>query len=214
MPLPSLERPDWKGLLAVGLANTAVCGVLGLLFGYVALERTWAGGWFAVGTVTLVAAAAVGAWRLLSPVRSLTELDRSEASDVGNGFEELSFGELRLVTAEDEAECEPATAEPRSSWALHDDVDGLRVVGRGRVEFEAGERIVAMHVPFVPPFESVPSFEFEVETDGDASLSGKVTQLRSYGVRLEVRRSGSLDGTDVCHVEWVASPPAEDVRAA
>ncbi|MBI1314944.1 hypothetical protein GC176_26935 [bacterium] len=89
-------------------------------------------------------------------------------------------------------------------WMSRSVQEGYEVVeGETRVRFEPGQRLVALHLPFSPPLTAAP--EFECECLDDVAVSFRTTARHSYGIRVEVSRSGSLDQPAVANIGWTAS---------
>ena len=109
----------------------------------------------------------------------------------------------------------PTSIEPSSSFAVFDPLiddddeldeptDGLvtqrmtrqtlpdgteEIEGSVRVLFATGQRTVSVHVPFSPPFAVAPQVECELVSDED--VRSKVSVVYPYGIRIELKRSGS-----------------------
>jgi hypothetical protein len=64
-----------------------------------------------------------------------------------------------------------------------------------RVAFQPGEREVALHIPLWPALATTPTVE--CEPLDDSAVEPRVTVAQTYGVRIEVRRSGSIDAAAV-----------------
>ena len=81
----------------------------------------------------------------------------------------------------------PAENPNTTHWLARTiDADSERLEGVVTVELTALERQVVVHIPFVPAFEVVP--EFECEPIHGEPVEVSVTQIKTYGARLEVRR--------------------------
>lgn len=89
-------------------------------------------------------------------------------------------------------------------WMSRSRQDGYDVVeGEVQIDFEAGQRLVALHLPFSPPLAATP--EFECEGLDEIELSFRTTARHTYGVRVEVSRSGALDEAITARIGWAAS---------
>lgn len=68
--------------------------------------------------------------------------------------------------------------------------DGREAVeGMIRIRFAPHERQGTAHLSFCPPFDSVPTIEFEMESDSD--IDSRITQIQSFGARIEMKRNAS-----------------------
>ena len=89
-------------------------------------------------------------------------------------------------------------------WMSRSRQDGYDVAeGEVQIDFEAGQRLVALHLPFSPPLAATP--EFECEGLDEIELSFRTTAQHTYGVRVEVSRSGALDAAATARIGWAAS---------
>lgn len=89
--------------------------------------------------------------------------------------------------------------------------DGEQIEGWVRVRFAAGQRETTVHVAFCPPMSVCPEIETE-ELDG-AGLEIRVAAVFPFGVRLTVRRSGTLEDRNCDRIGFIAQAlPAQ--RAA
>lgn len=153
------------------------------------------------------------------PVVHRPAAEKPPAVDAGSidadAFVETTFEPLRLVQEEAAGDLVAGEADDDvvDGWARRRSPEGDSITGHSAVSFAPGERIVALHVPFLPPFDRLPDFDCEMESADGTDAAAKVTLLRTYGVRVEVRRSGSLEATGACRVEWVAHRPAETKAA-
>lgn len=69
-----------------------------------------------------------------------------------------------------------------------------QIEGSIRVSFAAGQRAVSVHVPFSPPFASVP--QVECETDGD-DARWKLAVVYAYGMRVDLKRESSEEPAEI-----------------
>lgn len=108
---------------------------------------------------------------------------------------------------------EPETAglQPRITpaarqWMCRSRDEGYELLeGELRVEFLPGQRVVPVHLPFSPALSATPDFECEGLDDCDVSF--RTTACHSYGVRVEVSRSGPTDEAAITTIGWAASSP-------
>lgn len=66
-----------------------------------------------------------------------------------------------------------------------------RISARLRLDFSVGQRVVVTHIAFCPPLAAVPELEAEVTDGPDASVS--LTNVQTFGLRMEVRLSEPMD---------------------
>lgn len=93
------------------------------------------------------------------------------------------------------------------------DADSERLEGVVTVDLAALERQVVVHIPFVPAFAVVP--EFECEPIHGEPVEVSVTQIKTYGVRLEVRRPKTdMQNPLTVHVGYFASCEIQQATAA
>ena len=98
-------------------------------------------------------------------------------------------------------------------WMSRSRQDGYDVVeGEVQIDFEAGQRLVALHLPFSPPLAATP--EFECEGLDEVELSFRTTARHTYGVRVEVSRSGTLEEAVTARVGWAASAEVSEKAIA
>jgi hypothetical protein len=81
--------------------------------------------------------------------------------------------------------------------------DGTQSIhGTLLAEFEPGDRTATLHVAFCPPFERLPTVEFEAIDDSDVTV--KILQLLHNGVQFEVRLPQPPDEKHALAIEMVA----------
>ncbi len=128
--------------------------------------------------------------------------------------------------SEPETDRAAGTADPdggASGDAFEDGAVSQRIVRRRtpggdvveavlRVAFQPGEREVALHVPLWPAMATTPAVE--CEPLDDSSVEPRVTAAQTYGVRIEVRRSGSIDAAAVVPLGVQIAAAAEAEAAA
>jgi hypothetical protein len=78
-----------------------------------------------------------------------------------------------------------------------------------RVAFQPGEREIALHIPLWPAMATTPTVD--CEPLDDSAVETRVTVVQTYGVRIEVRRSGPINAAAVVPlgVQVVAAAEAE-----
>jgi hypothetical protein len=69
------------------------------------------------------------------------------------------------------------------------------IAGAVRVPFAAGQRSASIHVPFSPPFATVPQVECEVISEESARW--KVSVVYAYGMRIELKRDDSREAAEI-----------------
>ena len=79
--------------------------------------------------------------------------------------------------------------------------------GGCQVEFGAQQKVVAVHIPFSPPFSVTPCFECE-PLDG-TELKIKISARYRYGVRFELTRQGNLAVARSVSLGWFAIAKAD-----
>ena len=75
-----------------------------------------------------------------------------------------------------------------------DEYGGELLEGAMTVHFDRGQKKANLHIPFSPPMSGIP--EVECEAIGGESLRLKVPERRSYGIRIEARRSDADEEMD------------------
>ncbi len=70
-----------------------------------------------------------------------------------------------------------------------------QIEGAIRVSFAAGQRAVSVHVPFSPPFATVP--QVECEAIGDDPVRWKISVVYAYGMRVELKRESNDEPGDI-----------------
>ncbi len=101
-------------------------------------------------------------------------------------FEE-SVDEADTTTGSDTAD--PVWQQPEGLTLdrVRDEFGGEQIMGTVIAEFAQGQKRAHLHIPFVPPLESIP--EVEAEPVGDDPVRLKVAMRQPYGIRIEVRRA-------------------------
>jgi hypothetical protein len=128
-------------------------------------------------------------------------------SDASIGISEPS------AVLQDELPASSHFSPDAQQWMSRSRQDGYDVVeGEVQIDFEAGQRLVALHLPFSPPLAATP--EFECEGLDEIELSFRTTARHTYGVRVEVSRSGALDEAATALIGWAASAEVGEEAAA
>ena len=121
-----------------------------------------------------------------------------------------------LAEAEDAADGETLATQRR----VRAEGGGTQIFGSVAVEFEADAEVAPVFIAFCPPFEGVPSFEFEQIAGPEVAV--KTTSVQPFGVRIEVKRrvAQTLETQDVAsdgkiQIEYFASfPPFDETEEA
>jgi hypothetical protein len=118
----------------------------------------------------------------------LTEkgLDAESRPDLASSETGLR-SELSMLTPERSTLNPPPVLQ---SWTRLLTDEGELLEGSMRVGFAPGERIVRRHVPISPPFSDWPRGWCECD-DGE-TFEAELDAVRSYGVRLTIRRRGDV----------------------
>jgi hypothetical protein len=87
-----------------------------------------------------------------------------------------------------------------------------QIEGEISVALAAGQKLAVVHVPFVPPLSARPHIECRIDTD--AAVRFKVASINSYGIRIEIRRSGSDTEATSMQLCFTATTPAVHSEAA
>jgi hypothetical protein len=85
--------------------------------------------------------------------------------------------------------------------AEHGGIESLS--GLLRVDFPAGDRTQVVHLAFCPPFHAVP--EVNVASISGPPATVKVSQVESFGMRVDVRRNPSANEPDSIVLEIEAT---------
>ena len=87
-----------------------------------------------------------------------------------------------------------------------------QIEGEITVVMRDGQKLSVVHVPFVPPLAARPQIECWGENDSQVRF--KVASINSFGIRIEIRRSGSdTKETSIC-LSFTATTPAVQSEAA
>ena len=79
-----------------------------------------------------------------------------------------------------------------------------RIVGTALVEFEPNSSFAVLNIAFCPPMKDPPIFEYEQIGGVDSTF--KISNLQTYGVRIEVKRS-CVDNEEPVLIEFYAQSP-------
>ena len=125
-----------------------------------------------------------------------------------------SPSDLQITSPPTEIVTHPAECPETTHWMSRAVQDGCDVVeGAFRVDFEVGQKQVAIHLPIAPALPSAPEFECE-PIDGDADVRIRVTATEAWGVRLEVVRSTDIDQPQAVQIGYFASAAVSQSAAA
>lgn len=84
--------------------------------------------------------------------------------------------------------------------------------GSVKVTFAVGQRQANIHIPFVPPFATVPSIECE-SIDG-CEVRLKIGTIQTFGTRIEVRRTESIGEVSTAEIGFAAVAEHPQANAA
>ena len=95
---------------------------------------------------------------------------------------------------------------------------GTRIFGSVAVEFEADAEVAPVFIAFCPPFEGVPSFEFEQVAGPEIAVAA--SSVQPFGVRLEAKRritqpteTQPVANDEIIRIEYFAAfPPFEETE--
>jgi hypothetical protein len=87
--------------------------------------------------------------------------------------------------------------EQTRQWMTRQSLPGGidQIEGAIRVSFAAGQRTASVHVPFSPPFATVPTVDCELT--GDEPARWKVSVVYPYGMRIELKRASSNAASEI-----------------
>ncbi len=132
---------------------------------------------------------------LIPPKHVVRPIPNSEAPDPLSVFDPVT-----------EERSNESTTQWMTRQALPSGVD--QIEGAIRVSFAAGQRAVSVHVPFSPPFATVP--QVECEAIGDDPVRWKVSVVYAYGMRVELKRESNDEPGDIeLSYSAVCEPAAE-----
>ena len=135
------------------------------------------------------------------------------SSDKADNHRHRVGGDCVDFATADESHPHPSTDPDVVQWQARAVRDGQETLEGGmRVRFAAGVKQVALHLPFAPAFESLPSFDAEALDDADVEVV--VTSLHAYGVRLEVRSRSRCEQDRLIEIGYSAVPSCEQSAAA
>ena len=95
---------------------------------------------------------------------------------------------------------------------------GTQIFGSVAVEFEADAEVAPVFIAFCPPFEGVPSFEFEQVAGPEIAVAA--SSVQPFGVRLEAKRritqpaeTQEVANDEIIRIEYFAAfPPFEETE--
>lgn len=116
-----------------------------------------------------------------------TETQPTRPMDVENRPTSALPSDLSVFDPVNDERINDSTTQWMTRQTLPDGVE--QIEGTIRVAFAAGQRAVSIHVPFSPPFASVP--QVACETIGDEPTRWKVSVVYAYGMRIDVKREAS-----------------------
>ncbi len=172
-------------------------------------------------TVSLPLSSAVASESAITPSNNELTIDRhatlqdSEVSAVELNEDDLQEEDsLQLGESEIEQTASHPSSDPNvTQWMSRAERDGLDMCeGAIRVRFAPRAKQVAIHLPFVPPFGGMPTFEAEPLDAADVQIA--VTSTHGYGVRLEITRHDQLEDHATVSIGYFASTPLRAARAA
>ncbi|GAB4143081.1 MAG: hypothetical protein Tsb009_13900 [Planctomycetaceae bacterium] len=114
-----------------------------------------------------------------------------------------SFGLLQHEESISSESDEEAVVSQRMSRSLMDQGATEIIRGTVTVEFQPGQKVSVVHLPFSPPFDEAPQLECEGEGEYDVRIRQAV--VKSYGARLDVRRSDGIDEPAKIAVAYAAT---------
>lgn len=198
---------DTRAELLVALVSWAPAWLAG--FAVCPTNSSFGHGWLvSVAILVAVALGTTGRWSAFR--RHVAVVPEVVPASVTNHTGAASRGTSAIrVESESRVESEPMDARHKDDStlsvfdpALDMESDGIvthrmtrqimpdgveQLSGAVRVSFAAGQRAVSVHVPFSPPFSSVP--EVECETSADEEVRWKVAVVYAYGMRVDLKRS-------------------------
>ncbi|MDE0935046.1 MAG: hypothetical protein OSA89_03960 [Mariniblastus sp.] len=84
------------------------------------------------------------------------------------------------------------------------DQEGLEtVVGYFRIDFEPNSQRHILHIPFSPPFKTIP--QVETNTLGEQEARIRITDRQKFGLRMEVILPQTADSSQHMIIETIAS---------
>ena len=82
------------------------------------------------------------------------------------------------------------------------------IQGEALVEFDENSDSIFLNLPFCPPFDGIPQFDFE-QISGTL-ISVNISLLQGFGVRLEVKKTTSVTGKEPVRLSFYAVFPPLD----
>lgn len=157
-----------------------------LIASVIPISNLWAWG-LAIGFLTATATVSRFPRRFLDACRSLHTRLREKLPDLFPPIpvEQSPSAKTDLSTSQDDLDPHLVSNLTRS-----DTPESTIVSGTLRVHFPVGLKQTNLHVPFVPPLDSVE--QAECHCSGE-NIELKLGSLYTYGLRLEARRSSPLE---------------------
>ncbi len=117
----------------------------------------------------------------------------SDRPDVGPRSTSATPSDLSVFDPVSDERFDESTTQWMTRQLLPDGAE--QIEGAIRVLFAAGQRAVSVHVPFSPPFASMP--QVECETDGDDPVRWKLAVVYAYGMRVDLKREASDEPAEI-----------------
>lgn len=131
------------------------------------------------------------------------EIQTEAQPDAGASTKQEATKAQLELSLSSEAVAHPSENPQMTQWMSRGlTADGETVEGGCQVSFEPGQKLMAVHIPFVPALDSLP--EFECEPLDEANVKIKISTRHRYGVRIEVTRLGDLAVTESISLGWFA----------
>ena len=203
----SNEVPE-IGTCAIAVVATALGLMANLLFHLKGPHETRKGMRVAGGVVTLVPAAAIGfalapsAGTVCIPFLGTLFLLACAALPLISDGKRGRTPERPVPLAGPPGDSD--RADSLSQWLTRSPGEHGQesIEGVFHVSFDAGQKQATLHIPFSPPFASLP--EVSCEVVNDCSARTKVGATYAYGTRIDVRRSSGVKLATVAEIGFRA----------
>lgn len=133
-----------------------------------------------------------------------------------NGSVPLQSSQLEAIKNTGEFRSEPTTENDPlvTQWFKRSVSEKFQehIEGEITVVMASGQKLAVVHVPFVPPLAARPQIECRVDNGSPVRI--KVASINSYGIRIEIRRSGSDIAETSMRLCFTATTPAVQSEAA
>ncbi len=202
------------------LAALSVLPLVALLTMATSRNSPWA--------ISLVSALAVTAgnvnllWSRRSVAHGAVSRARENFVEAGSGTGESSVQvgsgsrQSSVVSAQNSDEFRNGSHVNRTAdeWIERaiDPAGGVVCRGRRVARFAAGQSVATVHIPFMPAFDWLPEFLYEVVDD--PSIRSRTPAVYRYGARVELRRTGAISNPIRVEIRFQASAAAQSSRAA